>query len=642
MRIKYLFLSVIFTLILAPISKVSASAQDFYFEDFTADYYLTKLEDGTSNLHVREVLTAVFPYTDQNHGITRSIPFTNQDGKNRTIANQNALNLKVLRNGKPENVNKIETESDYYNVYIGDADEYVHGKQIYTLEYDYTDVITEFGEDGLNVSGEEGVIKVFQELYWDTNGTEWKQSFGSLTANVHMPEEILKNVKLDDTACYVGSYGKNGKSRCTIVQTEDGFSFSTYDLDKKENLTFAIDFEPGTFKVVLEKSYVLVIILAVELLVVILIIVWRYSKWKKTAKLQYDLYKATFVAPQYQPPVDKNIKVAEGEQIYLKKTKPSYVATLLELAVSKAVEIKKVENEKKYDWSVLVKDDPEKLSGSQKEMLKILAGGGNVKKGDEIPIEKHVATKHLADCARAYGQDACDVLEEGGYLDDGRYKKANGSNVANIVLWTSLSLIFLPVMVPIVIEIVTAAVYSILPSANTVLVGLWFIPWIMFVTLVAVFVALIIINGRINKYSRYTESGIKLAKYLEGLELYIKMAEADRLKFLQSVEGADTSNTGIIKLYEKLLPWAILFGAEESWVKELSKYYEIEDVGAVIDSDVLDGIIAADIIRSVNSTVSASTSYHESSGGGGSSGFSGGGGGGFSGGGGGGGGGGGW
>ena len=150
--------------------------------------------------------------------------------------------------------------------------------------------------------------------------------------------------------------------------------------------------------------------------------------------------------------------------------------------------------------------------------------------------------------------------------------------------------------------------------------------------------------GKTEKYEKYTEKGLKLARYLEGLELYIGMAEADRLKFLQSVEGADTSNEGIVKLYEKLLPWASLFGLEESWMKELAKYYEIGDVDELISQDLVNGIIAANIARDLDRVISQSTSYVEPSSAGGSwsSGGSGGGGGGFSGGGGGGGGGGGW
>lgn len=71
MKIKHLILGAVLVLAATPITSVHASTQDFYFKDFTADYYLARLEDGSSNLHVKEVMTAMFPDANQNHGITR-------------------------------------------------------------------------------------------------------------------------------------------------------------------------------------------------------------------------------------------------------------------------------------------------------------------------------------------------------------------------------------------------------------------------------------------------------------------------------------------------------------------------------------------------------------------------------------------
>ena len=120
------------------------------------------------------------------------------------------------------------------------------------------------------------------------------------------------------------------------------------------------------------------------------------------------------------------------------------------------------------------------------------------------------------------------------------------------------------------------------------------------------------------------------------------MAEADRLKFLQSVKGADTTATGVVNLYEKLLPYAAVFGLEESWLNEMKQYCELKQV---TEPDyLLTGIAISDFSHTLHNTsdyINSATSYSSSSisgGGGFSSGFSGGGGGGFSGGGGGGGG----
>ena len=612
---------------------VFASTQDFYFEDFTADYYLTKSEDGLSNLHVKEVLTAVFPKANQNHGITRQIPYTNQGGINRTIADKAALNLRVLKNGEPESVDRIVENNGYYIVYIGTASEYVHGKQVYTLEYDYTNVIMDFDENGENVSGRENIVEAFEELYWDTNGTGWKQRFDKVTARLHVPEDVYE--KMDDQAwCYVGGYGAKGSDRCTIVPTDDGFDFITEGLEIGENLTFVTKFQPGTFKTVLNKDYTLVYILVAEIALVAILIIWRVAKWLNEAKPKYDMYKKIFVAPQYQPPKDGNIRVAEGEQIYIKKSEPSYVATLLELVVNKKVTIKKIEGEK-YDWTVILNVEPEELTGSQKQMMNILSGDGKFKKGDEIPIQKHIATPYLSECAKDYAIDAVQVLKKGGYLVNKGERKKSTNWAVLIPCLTAI------IVMMIGFESLGDFISKYAANAEGLVVGREFIPFLVSVIFLATVLVILRIEQQRHKYARHTEEGLKLARYLEGLELYIKMAEADRLKFLQSVGGADTSNSGIVKLYEKLLPWASLFGAEESWVKELEKYYKVEDVNEAISFDVLDGIVAMNMVRDINSAVVASTGYSDS-GGGGSSFSSGGGGGGFSGGGGGGGGGGGW
>lgn len=125
---------------------------------------------------------------------------------------------------------------------------------------------------------------------------------------------------------------------------------------------------------------------------------------------------------------------------------------------------------------------------------------------------------------------------------------------------------------------------------------------------------------------------------MDGLKLYIEMAEADRMKMLQSVKGADTSAEGIVKLYEKLLPYAAVFGLEESWMNEMREYCELEEIEQ--PDYLMQGLVISDMMRAVNTASSYATTATtmSSSGGGSSSGFSGGGGDGFSGGGGGGGG----
>jgi uncharacterized membrane protein YgcG len=106
-------------------------------------------------------------------------------------------------------------------------------------------------------------------------------------------------------------------------------------------------------------------------------------------------------------------------------------------------------------------------------------------------------------------------------------------------------------------------------------------------------------NKNVAKY--YTDTGIDAKLYLIGLKKYMSLAEKERIELLQSVDGADVSSDGIVKLYEKLLPYAIIFRLEKSWIEELKKYYEASDMlgpdwafdGTMIDASDLDNFSLA-------------------------------------------------
>ena len=210
MRFLKLSISIILCALVLNTANVFAGTGDFYFEDFTADYYLSKDEEGISHLKVVENLTAVFPDYNQNKGICRKIPYTNQNKTNVTLSHLTYNDVVLKRNGLEEPIYSIEKHDDNYEVCTGTED-YVLGKQVYTFEYEFTKVITDFDE--------------YQELYWDTNGNGWFQKFNKVTARVHFADSI-KAAFDGGEWCYVGSYGENGSERCTISELPDGWQFS--------------------------------------------------------------------------------------------------------------------------------------------------------------------------------------------------------------------------------------------------------------------------------------------------------------------------------------------------------------------------------------------------------------------------------
>jgi uncharacterized membrane protein YgcG len=79
--------------------------------------------------------------------------------------------------------------------------------------------------------------------------------------------------------------------------------------------------------------------------------------------------------------------------------------------------------------------------------------------------------------------------------------------------------------------------------------------------------------------------GAQTVDYLLGMQMYLQLAEKDRFAVLQSVAGAERVDTAdgkqIVKLYEKLLPWAIIWGIEESWARELE--IQLQQTGEQLD-----------------------------------------------------------
>lgn len=615
-----------------------SSTNNFYFKDFTADYFLMREEDGTSRMVVIEELTAVFPSSNQNHGITRVIPFTNNDGKNLTIDTGDTIYMDVERNGKEEPVSKVEIGDGYYYVYIGDPDSYVHGEQTYTLTYEFNNVVLDF-EDG---------FKKWQELYWDANGNDWQQRFDNVTARVHMGEDIAEKFT-GETSCYVGGYGESGQDRCTTkeyneeIEVSDDFTvvrsveFSAKRLMRGETLTFVMEFDDDTFAPAPQHfDYTIVVSMAGIILLgggMIALIIVRLKATSEKRKY----YAGLFVKPEYTPAKDLTVAEMAENHIGRGTNGDARVATLLELAVSHKIEMVKTEKDgafgkKKTQWMIRIKTDT--LNKQQATILKILAGSDTpLHKGQEIYVKSHTATSELAELSTRFGTSIKASLEKKGLLE----KKEKGFHAHSILPYATAFWFFAWMFIIIIIlnnmdEKPYMTLVGGLP-ALIVLISIWLV----------ILIASLIVAVKTHQFLTHTKKGLEYSRYLDGLKMYMQMAEADRIKMLQSVKGADTTHQGVVKIYEKLLPYAAIFRMEKSWLEELSHYYEFADVtapvwymgiGAFSAREFSSAMMAAN--SSLSSTITHSTISNSSSG------FSGGGGGGFAGGGGGGGGGGGW
>ena len=600
------------------VSPTMADVNNFYFSDFTGDYYLSKDEEGISHLRVIESVTAEFPDYNQNKGICRYIPFTNQNKINITLPHLTRADIKVTRNGQAEPIYSIEKENGFYSVCTG-TDEYVLGSQVYTFEYSFEKVVTEFNEDA----------KVFQELYWDTNGNGAMQRFDKVTARLHFDD---KTVWTGESWCYVGRYGESGQDRCTIEAIEDGVAFESVGLKSGENLTFDVELKPNSFVVPEpEKNYAYVWITVALGVICLLFIGWGFKKYLATReKEQY--YKGLFVKPEYQP--NKDYSLPEMAELYIGKKKDVKVAMLLEMVVKHKIEFQK--NEKKK-WNIIIKN----LDGLEKEyldLLSIINGGTKPNEGDIINVKSHTATSQLINLKNSLEKKIVSDLKNDELVEKKYYFGRNGGgDFASLILSSIvISPVFLMIgmfmlgMLEDVLDLSGSYGGELVFEKHFFMTAFWMI---VLTTMLTIY-----LFNRAKKYASHTLRGLEMSRYMDGLREYIEMAEAERMKLLQSVEGADTSANGIVKLYEKLLPYAAVFGLEESWMNEMKEYCKVEEIEE--PDYLMTGLAISDISRGLQRTASiaAASTVMASSGGSSSSGFSGGGGGGFSGGGGGGGG----
>ncbi|MEZ5189883.1 MAG: DUF2207 domain-containing protein [Schumannella sp.] len=88
-----------------------------------------------------------------------------------------------------------------------------------------------------------------------------------------------------------------------------------------------------------------------------------------------------------------------------------------------------------------------------------------------------------------------------------------------------------------------------------------------------------------RKQPTLSPQGASTVDYLLGMQMYLNLAEKDRFAVLQSATGAERIDVGdgrqLVKLYEKLLPWAVIWGIEDSWARELE--IQLEQTGQQLD-----------------------------------------------------------
>lgn len=159
-------------------------------------------------------------------------------------------------------------------------------------------------------------------------------------------------------------------------------------------------------------------------------------------------------------------------------------------------------------------------------------------------------------------------------------------------------------------------------------------PLVPIVLIIGSGLAMITVIGMVSR-KPLTAAGAETRDHLAGLKEFIEWAEADRIRMLQSPQGAervpvDTTDPRVmLRLYETLLPYAVVFGQEKEWARELAVLYGSgNSPGWYSGSSGFNAAAFSSGISTLSASTASSSSTSGGSSGGGSAGGGGGGGGG--------------
>lgn len=492
---------------------------------------------------VTEELVPVFPEHDQNRGLIRSVPLDIGEGRMRVS------DIKVHDANGEEVPSDTDVSGREFTVEIGD-DEYVHGEQTYVITYTLHGVIADLGNPDV------------QEFYANLLPTTRSQPIEAFAAQVTFAPELADAI-VGPESCYIGVAGS--EAECDLQVDGPEYFFSGDNLGADETVTINVGFEPDTVQepTYVERVGIWPILLSVfpplgVILCVVLLLL-------QIPRLKHA--KGGVVVAQYAPREDLSPMIAS--QVMPSLSLQAFPASILSAAVKGGIRIEETAPDPDQDQKQLKKDAVRSPQLRRTEGENQLAPIERrfvdevLFTGTEDEVAELDGNAEIGEAFTEFSKDTKDAAAEAGFINNSQAaKKAQTRTILTAV----------------VVFVVTVAVMVFAIVAN----GGWLIGVLAGMLGLTAIVA--IVSAFLPTKLR-TAEGAEAHDYLQGLRQYMKLSETDRIRALQGAETAErqtgehghASEMRIIEVYEQLLPYAVLFGLDKSWSKELQAHYESAD-----------------------------------------------------------------
>jgi uncharacterized membrane protein YgcG len=542
--------------------------------------------DGS--LEVTEAIRVRVEGNQIRRGIYRDFPTRYEDRLGNRVRVEFTL-VDVLRDGRPT-PHFTEKRNNGVRINTGNDDLLPTGiETTFTLRYRTTRQLGYF--DG------------HDELYWNATGNGWAFPIDAATARVTLPSPVpAAQLRLD---AYTGRQGESGRDATATAPQPGVAEFrTTRTLLPGEGLTLSVGFPKGVVPEPTEAMRTRWFFrdnagLLVGVLGFLLLAGFYAIRWLGIGR---DPPPGS-IFPRYDPPED--FGPAELRSLRRMDTdRLGFTADVVDMAVRGFLQI---HGGGKDDWRLVREADArlDTLTPSQRALAARLFRDGN-------EVELKTAQASLLSSAIAAHAKALDARLKPRY-----YR----SNLRDVLIGMAFS----------VLVGIAALALAVGPGQKhgvIVLLGLGFLTLVMHVSFAVLIRA-------------PTPEGRKLLDAVDGLKLYLGVAERDELKTLRGPRRA-TGTDGKAEpppldaaRYEALLPYAIALEVEDAWTAQFTRA-----VGAAMAQQAQPAwyhgttgrqgfaALGSSIGSALNTQISSSATPPGSSSGGGGGGFSGGGGGG--------------
>ncbi len=521
------------------------------------------LVEKNSDIIVTETIKVNAKGYDIERGIFRSLPMVRNINGGKENISYKILSIK--RNGINEPYH-TKKNNGIFTIYIGDKDKELDvGVHTYEIKY--------------RTSYQIGYFDRFDELYWNVNGTDWKFPVDIISAKITLPT----GARIIQHSCYTGEEGSNDQDCQDKALASNIIEFYANNLGSYQNLTVAVGFnkgvvtEPSGFVKFLKKNWV-----GFPLLFAVIYLLFFYFKnWKNYGK---DPEKPT-VYPLFNPPYD--FSVASLGYINDKGFNNSLVtASLINLSIKGFITLKEEDKKGSKQYTITRTNKENKgLPEEESRLLKDLFDGC-----DTVVFDGKYDSK-ISSAVRNFQSKIEKLNNKLIEVNNNRKLVLKAMIIIAIVFVVVLllssiftnSYVYLITGVSLLIVdglLILLVVISIEDGApKGVIVAELFFTISLFVVIFKIaffptsdipvltshsfkFLIFGIISILIFRYliKQPNSENVKLQSMIDGFKMYLGTAEEHVIKFHNPPEMTKT-------VFEKYLPYAIVFGVQDIWGK---------------------------------------------------------------------------